>query len=915
MEKEKKTYLPALPGFDGARLHDLDIGDGAIPDFSKAVEGRNKKAAPQNFLSRRDFLKLAGFTFAVSTGLGDAQGLLAEGNEAIPYLNQPEDIVAGQPYFYRSTCAGCTAGCGLTVKARDGRPIKLEGNPEHPLSKGGLCPIGQASVLGPYDSKRLTGPTLGNKETNWAAVDREIIGKLDEIGKSGGTIRFLTCSLLSPTVRGTLQQWLDTFGDARLVVFDPLSCSAILDAHEKTFGVRVLPRYRFDRAEVICSFDADFLGTWISPVEFTQEYQQVRNPDSVPTRFSFHAQFEAHLTITGSKADRRYQLDPGQTGLLLSQIAAGLAKLAGETIETAGLEAPSTIVENLIDRLWASRGKSLVVCGSQDTKTQVLVNFINSALNNYGATLDLENPSYQRQGNDGAVQDLLAEIEQGKVTALFINGLNPVYELPSGAAFGAALARIPLTVSFSGAPDETTDKVKIVCPDHHYLESWGDAQPGNSFVSLFQPAMNPLGNTRALVESITTWMGAPRPAYDLLRGYWERKLFSKQGRFADFQTFWDQALNNGGMEFELPPLPVKTFDGSRIQALGRAEATKGFSLLLYPKVSQLQGHHAHNPWLQELPDPITKNTWDNYACISPATAAKIGVSTGDLASVSCSESDLQSSKIELPVQVQPGMRESVVAVALGYGRQGTDRFRDIGPKWLDGLPSVGDNNLVGKNMSGFLRFEDRTLRYYRQAIMVAPVGKKQPLACTQRHHTITVSKNLQFPGLEKRDNIQEESLAVAASEAAVLAAKLMAPLTFPPTAASQSAGIAGAFSAATATTLATTSATALSTTSPTILPTFLPTASTTFLATASTAAPIRALTTVPAIASATASAAASAAASTSASATISATALTSATTASPIGSPPTTSLEKDDLWPPDHPTPNYRWTYHLNNSG
>jgi hypothetical protein len=290
------------------------------------VDDAAPREQPEAGLSRRAFLKLAGFAFGTAAVAGCQR---APVQQAVPYLAPPEDIVPGRTYQYAAVCDGCGAGCGLLVQNRDGRPIKLEGNPDHPLSRGGLCAAGQASLLGLYDRLRLQQPSHKGTPAGWDEVDSAIRAQLESIRKRGGAVRFLTGTLTSPTSRAMIQRFLAGFADARHVVHDSPSCSAILDAHARTHGVRTLPHYRPDRAETIVSFDADFLGTWISPVEFAAAYQSSRRLDGPVPYLSYHVQLESRLSLTGSKADRRIVLPPGERGLVLTHLAIRLAKKAG----------------------------------------------------------------------------------------------------------------------------------------------------------------------------------------------------------------------------------------------------------------------------------------------------------------------------------------------------------------------------------------------------------------------------------------------------------------------------------------------------------------------------------------------------------------------------------------------------------
>ena len=221
-------------------------------------------------LRRRDFLQVAGFSAAAALATGCNR---APVQKAIPMLVQPEETVPGTSLYYATTCGGCSAGCGVLAKVRDGRPVKLEGNPQHSLSRGGLCAVGQAALLGLYDSQRLTAPLREGKSATWEQVDREVIASLGELRSRHGKIRLLSGTVTSPTERSVIRRFLASFPDAKHVEYDAISCSAILDSYKRTHGERMLPRYRFDRAEVIVSIGADFLGTWVSPVEFTAAYR------------------------------------------------------------------------------------------------------------------------------------------------------------------------------------------------------------------------------------------------------------------------------------------------------------------------------------------------------------------------------------------------------------------------------------------------------------------------------------------------------------------------------------------------------------------------------------------------------------------------------------------------------------------
>jgi molybdopterin-containing oxidoreductase family iron-sulfur binding subunit len=707
---------------------------------------------------RRDFLRAAGFAFAGTMIAGCGGGPLprAPVQRALAHTHQPEGLTPGRACDYASTCAACTAGCGLLVKTRDGRPIKLEGNPEHPLSQGGLCAVGQASLLGLYDSQRLQHPLRDGRQATWAEVDRDIRARLDEVRRQGKAVRVLSGTVTSPTLRWQIGRFLAGFPGARHVVYDPLSCSAILDAHEQTHGVRVMPRYRFDWADVIVSFDADFLGTWISPVEFAAGYAAGRDLEGNPPRLSYHVQFESRLSLTGAKADVRVCVAPGEISLLMTHLAWRLAARAGVPFETAGIEAapvPAELLDRLAEKLWQARGRSLVVCGLQDVPAQVLCNFLNHLLGSYGTNADLALPSSQRQGSDAEVARLLRELREGRVGALFVLDSNPVYDLPGGDELVNLLRRVPLVVSCAERLDETAAAARFVCPRPHFLAAWADAEPVAGVICAAQPTLAPLGETRPVLESLAGWLGTPQSAYTLLQQFWREHLLPRQDAACDFQVFWDQSVHDGFARVSAPRVEARAFALAAVLPILRAERppAEGFALVLYPKVGMLDGGHAYNPWLQELPDPITKATWDNYACLAPAAASRLGLVEGDVVRL---EAD-GAPALELPVLVQPGQHDQAVAVALGYGARASARFADVGPHWLEARPTLGPNGLVGVNAAPLLSWAGNTLRGVRGRVRVVRTPRRHELALTQAHHTIAVPARLAPPGQQRRPLIRE----------------------------------------------------------------------------------------------------------------------------------------------------------------
>ncbi len=714
--------------------------------------------------NRRQFLEAAGFTLSLAAFGGCGR---APVDHAFPAPAMPAGMIPGQLRTYASTCPGCSAACGLLIGTRDGRPLKLEGLPEHPLSRGGLCAVGQALPIGLYDSHRLAGPLHNGKPAEWKAVDPEIMQALDRAKSQSKAVRVVTSTVTSPTLQAHIAAFVKQFSDGRHIVLDPVSHSAILDAHQQTHGNRVLPHYRFDRAATIVSFGADFLGTWISPVEFTMGWSTRRAPQSIKPEMSHHVQFESRMSLTGSNADRRYAIHPSQQGPLVGRLAEIVATRAGKPLaEKPGGNIDGKLDQSLAElaeRLWKERGKCLVVCDSQDTGVQCYVNYINHLLGNYSVTLDIEQQSRQQQANDHELEQFAEELSAGRVGALFVADVDLLHALAYRAGLADAIDRVPLTVSFAPRRDEFTDHARYVCPDHHALESWYDAEPISGLVSLGQPTLRPLGNTRAMLESLATWMGQPTTTLEALQTHWRDSVFPRRpsSASASFADFWDTALQSGFVEISVEPVKTSEFKVGALKPLAPAAATDGFTLVLYNKVGMPDARQAHNPWLQELPDPVTKVTWGNYVCVSPADATNLQVSDGDVTAISAGKDGPQ---LELPVLVQVGQLEGTLAVAMAYGVRGTDRFAKVGPQWIGANPTVPDGELVGANAAVFQEFRNGMLHYERSGVTVAKTNKHRPLAVTQKYNSLELPANVAPHGAEFRDVVEHTTLAAFAKD-------------------------------------------------------------------------------------------------------------------------------------------------------
>jgi len=682
--------------------------------------GQRAQTGPPPPVSRRDFLTLAGF------GLAAAAAACSRGSvqKAIPMLNQPEQMTPGVASYYATTCGGCGAGCALLVKTRDGRPIKIEGNAESAVFGGATCAAGQATVLSLYDDARLKGPLLRGQPAAWADVDAHVSARIAAAAAARKRVVLLSRTILGPATRRLVREWSSRPGFEH-VTRDAVSYAALRDATRASFGVDAIPHYRFGGASVIVGIEADFLGAWLSPVEFTREYAGRRRPES-GALMSRHVQFESGLSLTGSNADIRVPIAPSEQGLvalaLLHRIARRHGGIEVPEVDESSLDAGA--LDKAADDLWRARGASLVVCGAHDEATQTLVHAINTHLGNIGRTVDLDNVSLQKQGDDAAFARLVEDMADRRVDVLILYGVNPAYDAPDADRFVAAMERVPLTVSFADRLDETAARADIVCPDHHFLEAWGDAEPIARVCSLAQPTIAPLFDTRAAQESLLAWQGRTPDFYEYLRAYWRETLFPAQDRYDTFDEFWDRSLHDGVFARSPRPASEHRFDGDctraaagvvREHAQTMADARGGYHLHLYEPVGVRDGTHANNPWLQELPDPVSKVTWGNYAAIAPALASRLALADGDVVAV-----EAGGHRVELPVLVQPGQSAQTISIALGYGRTRAGRVAEgIGVNAYPLAQSIGGRR-----------------RYARAGVGLTRTGRRDPLAATQTHHSM-----------------------------------------------------------------------------------------------------------------------------------------------------------------------------------
>ena len=811
-------------------------GDVSIDAETRVYEiGKPPVLGDGSEVERRDFMKLLGATFAAASATA-ACGRLPV-HHAVPYVDKPEEITPGKPVYYATTCGACSAGCGVLMKSRDGRPIKTEGNPDHPLSQGGVCAVGQASVLSLYDGDRLKGPHIAGKLVDWKTFDLEIDKSLAGFRADGSKLVLVSRTVSGPAGRAVVDQFVKAFPGARHVVLDPHGLHGVIAAHGATHGRAVVPGYAFDKADLVVALDCDFLGTWLQPVAFTKQWSPGRRLAGTKKAMSRLVVAEPHMTLTGSNADERLRVLPSELRAVALGLASRVAQAKGFAFPVPVPQVAPAIAASLdawSQALVASSGRSLVVSGSPDLAVQTAVNLVNELLGNYGKTLDLD-AHFTFESDQAGVTALLEALQAGNVQGLVLWDVNPAYGNPNAAKWAAGIQKVPFSVALNGRLDETAALCKLAAAVHHPLECWGDSEPVVGLVNVQQPLMRPLFDTRQAEEQLLAWTGKPYDMLNFVKTQWQTLVLPRAAadKPSDFQAYWDKAVHDGfvrvsraqvaqgavafpagpgaaaapqpGVQLAQPgvqlaqiggeantapvaepnappalpiPLPAAPGDAGGIPATGAAAAaglavdasptglpgdatavglaeeptavaaaelvappvssfsaagvqqglsaaipTLGqgaYELVLYPKVGLGNGAQANNPFLHELPDPISKATWGNYACISPATAQKLGVGSSDVVTLRSGQVS-----VELPVVLTPGLHDGAVAVALGYGRKAVGR--------------VG--NGLGQDVSAFAGLAGIA------KVDVQPAGKQDPVAFSQIHHSY-----------EHRDCVRETTL-------------------------------------------------------------------------------------------------------------------------------------------------------------
>ena len=659
-------------------------------------------------VDRRQFLQVMGASLALA-GLSACTRQPTE--KIVPYVRQPEQIVPGRPLFFATALPLGGVASAVLVESHMGRPTKVEGNPEHPASRGATDAFAQAAVLTLYDPDRSQVITDVGEIRPWSAFVAAIRGALEgQREQSGAGLRVLTETVTSPTLADQLRALLAAFPAARWHQYEPVHRDNALAGARAAFGVDVDTRYRFDQADVILSLDADFLSCGPGHLRYVREFTAKRRVQGEHAEMNRLYAVESMPTNTGAIADHRLPLRASQIEDFARAVAAGL----GLPLQApAGLEAHTKWIAVLVRDLQKHRGSSLVIAGEeQPPAVHALAHAMNDALGNAGRTVVYAEPvaatpTLQTQ----SLRELVADMQAGKVALLLILGGNPVFSAPADVPFAPALAKVPLSVHLGLYNDETSQLCHWHIPEAHPLESWSGGRAYDGTITIMQPLIAPLYDGKTAHEVLAVLSDRPeRSSHDIVRDYWK----TRHGA-GDFELFWRKTLHDGFIADSASlPKPVTLRPVASIDALraGAKSDRKGLEIVFRPDPTIFDGRFANNGWLQELPKSLTRLTWDNAALIAPATAERLGLANEEVVELAYGGRTLRA-----PIWILPGQAPDAVTVHLGYGRTHAGK--------------------VGSG-TGFNAYALRTADapWFAGGLELRKTGDRHALASTQHHHSM-----------------------------------------------------------------------------------------------------------------------------------------------------------------------------------
>lgn len=697
-----------------ARKHEFK--DGVTEDF--APDDMSK-------VSRRKFLALLGASAALA---GTACSDYRDKGEIIPYNDKPEEITVGKPNFYASTCTSCAHSCGILIKTREGRPIKIDGNPDHPVNKGKTCAKGQASILDLYNPERIREPFIRRNRlvtsVSWERANEDIINTLKKAGDK--EIALVSHTITSPTTKKLLDEFKQKYPSAKIYSYELFDESTRLSSWKKLNGSGSFPQIKWNEAEIILSLEGDFLGTDGNRIENSRLFSNGR--DIMKNTFNRLYVVEGNMSLTGMNSDYRLRLRPDaqyQFVKALSEAVSGssssLKSFAGKYNLSVG------ILNNLVKDLRNKSGKAIVYAGSS------LPEYVHTEVNKLNSTIgadELYNKNSQvtpqvALTNIKELEQLVNKINSGNVEAVIHFDSNPVFHFPDDLGYKEALEKVELSVSLTETNNETSAVSQYVIPINHNYEAWGDANVRAGIYSLQQPVISTLYNTRQKETVLLHWMDADKNKLDdkvyheYLKKNWLENISSKVSGGSNSEKFWYSALHDGVVltnesSVELNDETLEISDSSP-----KVSDPKGITVVLRNSYFVGDGRFADNGFLQELPHPVSKITWDNYAAVSKTTAEKLNVNSDDIINIKVGNRSL-----EIPVFIQPGCADDVVYIELGYGRN------------VAGVVGTGVGFNAGKLMS---KNYDHSPFIYQNADVSKGSGSYD-LVSTQDHHAFDIER-------------------------------------------------------------------------------------------------------------------------------------------------------------------------------
>ncbi len=684
------------------------------PAFQEALHREFPQGASEltDPVSRRTLLKLMGASLALA-GITACTRQPAE--KIYPYVRQPEELLPGKPLFFATAMPLDGYGSGLLVESHEGRPTKVEGNPEHPVNRGATDAYAQASILGLYDPDRSTAITYLGEIRPWGAFLTAAKAAVEARRAQGGAgIRLLTGTITSPTLGEQIRALTKEFPALRWHQWDPAGRDQVRMGGALAFGEMVETHYLLGQAAVILALDADFLACGPARLRLAREFAEGRRLTGGRREMNRLYAVEPSPTLTGSVADHRLPL----SATAIHGFALALAAALG----VPGLPPPRDAsayagwIAPLARDLQANRGRSVVVVGDeQPAAVHAIAHAINQALGNVGTTVVYTDPIEVSPVDQlASLRELAADMEAGRVETLFILGANPVYTAPADLEFDRHLEKVKQRFHLGQYLDETAALCQWHVPEAHYLESWGDVRAADGTVSLIQPLIAPLHGGRTAYDVLgALGQQAGQSAYSILRAYWQARLAPEGG--PAFERQWRRALHDGLIAGTAEPArPVKlAVLGDRV---AEPAPRQGLEIVFRADPTVHDGRFANNPWLQELPKPHTKLTWDNAALVSPSMAARLGLANEDLV-----ELRYRGRRVEAPVWIVPGQASDSVTVHLGYGRERGGRIA-VGP--------------------GFDVYKLRTTAapWAERGLEMAQTGRRYRLASVQDQQAIEASR-------------------------------------------------------------------------------------------------------------------------------------------------------------------------------